>query len=202
MGLIDKAEKKIRKKVLHEVEGWVEDRLDDVTDAFDDIEDQLNKVTKLAQSSHRRLEWYKNGGVIKKLVEDGGDYILSEFKDKLTDEVIEGLADALDEALDVIEILAPDSYTLVFGAEVALIVQMEITVSMTIPNPMAKLTEIRHWADMPPKGRAEIIECIKDFGPESITIEAKVSGNGGAAEWSGESKYDKVDAYLAKHGVK
>ena len=153
MGLIDKAEKKIRKKVLSEVEDWFEDRIEDVTDTFDDIEGQLKKVTSLAESSHRRLEWYKHGGVIKKIVEDGGDYILAEFKEKITGEVLDGMADALDEAADVIEILAPDQFGLVFGCEVALIVQCEVTVSLDIPNPVARLTEVRAWADSPPQGQ-------------------------------------------------
>ena len=81
-------------------------------------------------------------------------------------------------------------------------IQCEITVSVTIPNPVARLTEIRKWADDPPKGRAQIIDCIKDFGPESLTVEGKVSGNGLAAAWDGEEKYDRIDAFLEKHGVK
>ena len=202
MGLIDKAEKKIRKKVLNEVEDWFEDRIDEVTDTFDDIEEEVKKIRDLANSSHRRLEWYKNGGVIKKIVEDGGNHILSEFKDKITEEMLEGMADALDDAADIIETLAPSRFTLIFGCEVALIIQCEITVSVTIPNPVARLTEIREWADNPPKGRAQIIDCIKDFGPESLGVEGKVSGNGLAAEWDGEEKYDRIDAFLEKHGVK
>ena len=199
MGLIDKAEKKIRKKVLAEVEDFVEDRFDDVTDAFEDL---ANKAMSRADRAHDRLNWFKDGGVIKKIVEQGGDYVLDEIKNKLTDEVVDGIADALDDAADVIETLAPSNFTLVFGAEVALVIQCEITVSVTIPNPVARLTEIRKWADKPPKGRAEIIECIKDFGPESLSIEAKVSGNGMSAGWDGEEKYDRIDAFLEKHGVR
>ena len=29
----------------------------------------------------------------------------------------------------------------------------------------------------------------------------KVSGNGLAAEWDGDDKYDRIDAFLKKHGV-
>ena len=111
------------------------------------------------------------------------------------------MADALDEAADVIEILAPDQFGLVFGCEVALIVQCEVTVSFDIPNPVARLTEIRAWADDPPKGRAQIIDCIKDFGPDGVSVEAKLSGNGFSATWNGDDKYDRIDAFLSKHGV-
>ena len=128
------------------------------------------------------------------LIEDAAEKIAREASEKSIEEV-------LDNAADVIEILAPDSFTLVFGIELALVVQGEVTVSFTFPNPTAKLTEIRKWADKPPKGRAKIIECIKDFGPESLGAEFKVSGNGIGAEWSGESKYDRIDAFLEKHGV-
>ena len=80
-------------------------------------------------------------------------------------------------------------------------IQGEVTVSCSFPNPVAKLTEIRKWAANPPQGRGQIIECIKDFGPESLGVEFKVSGNGMAAEWDGSDKYDRIDAFLKKHGV-
>ena len=80
-------------------------------------------------------------------------------------------------------------------------VQAEFTVSLDLPNPVSKLTEIRKWADDPPNGRGEIMECVEDFGPEGLTVEFKVSGNGLSATWDGEDKYDRLDSFLAKHGV-
>ena len=111
------------------------------------------------------------------------------------------IKEALDNAADVIEVMAPTRFTLIFGVELALVIQGEVTVSCSFPNPVAKLTEIRKWAANPPRGRAQIIECIKDFGPESLGVEFKVSGNGLAAEWDGDDKYDRIDAFLKKHGV-
>ena len=111
------------------------------------------------------------------------------------------IKEALDNAADVIEMMAPTKFTLIFGVELALVIQGEVTVSFSFPNPAAKLTEIRAWAKNPPKGRGQIIECIKDFGPESLGVEFKVSGNGLAAEWDGDDKYDRIDAFLKKHGV-
>ena len=97
--------------------------------------------------------------------------------------------------------MAPTRFTLIFGVELALVVQGEVTVAVSIPNPTAKLTEIRAWANNPPSGRAQIIECIRDFAPESLSVEAKVSGNGIAAEWDGDDKYNRIDAFLEKKGV-
>ena len=108
---------------------------------------------------------------------------------------------ALDNAANVIEVMAPTRFTLIFGVELALVIQAEVTVSCSFPNPVAKLTEIREWAANPPRGRGQIIECIKDFGPESLAVEFKVSGNGMAAEWDGDDKYDRIDAFLEKHGL-
>ena len=54
---------------------------------------------------------------------------------------------------------------------------------------------------MPTKGGAQIIACIKDFGPSSLSAEFKVSGNGISATWTGDDKYDRIDAFLKKHGV-
>ena len=107
----------------------------------------------------------------------------------------------LNAALDVIELLSPNTFSLILGFEGALVVQAEFTVSAEIVNPTSKLTEIRKWADVPPRGRAQIIACLKDFGPSGFAVEGKFSGNGFAAAWSGEDKYDKLDAFLAKRGV-
>ena len=41
--------------------------------------------------------------------------------------------------------------------------------------------------------------AAKEFGPQSFSaeIEAKISGNGwDSAVWSGDDKYDKLDAFL------
>ena len=111
------------------------------------------------------------------------------------------IKETLDNAADVIEIMSPTKFTLIFGIELALVVQGEVTVAFSFPNPIAKLTEIRKWANKPPRGRRQIIQCIKDFGPESLSAEFKVSGNGLAAEWNGEDKYDRIDAFLKKHSV-
>ena len=128
--------------------------------------------------------------------------LIEEAAFKLAQEASErSIKDVLENAADVIEITVPTRFTLIFGVELALVIQGEITVSFSFPNPVAKLTEIRKWADKPPKGRGQIIECIKDFGPESLGVEFKVSGNGLAAEWDGDDKYDRIDTFLAKHGV-
>ena len=65
------------------------------------------------------------------------------------------IKEALDNAADVIEVMAPTRFTLIFGVELALVIQGEITVSFSFPNPVAKLTEIRKWAANPPEGRAQ-----------------------------------------------
>ena len=120
--------------------------------------------------------------------------LIEEAARKLAQEASErSIKEALDNAADVIELMAPTRFTLIFGVELALVIQGEVTVSFSFPNPVAKLTEIRRWAANPPKGRAQIIACIKDFGPESLGVEFKVSGNGMAAEWDGDDKYDRID---------
>ena len=125
-----------------------------------------------------------------------------EAAEKASQEISsQGIKKSLETAADVIELVSPDKFGLILGIELALVVQGEVTIRVGFPNPVAKLTEIRKWAKHPPKGRSKIIECVKDFGPDSISVEAKVSGNGMDAEWSGDSKYDKLDKFLEKHGV-
>ena len=128
--------------------------------------------------------------------------LLEEAALKLAKEAsARSIKEALNNAADVIEVMAPTKFTLIFGIELALVVQGEVTVQFSFPDPVAKLTEVRQWAKKPPKGRSQIIACIKDFGPESLSVEFKVSGNGLAAEWDGDDKYDRIDTFLKKHGV-
>lgn len=192
----------------------------------DEIRGKINRTGNEVRSNiesagrHTRDEIEKIGSKVHDEMEDHAEQALTKVREgmedladdaeELVEDALEKLAkeasekaikEALDNALDVIETMAPSNFTLIFGVELALVVQGEITVSVCIPNPVAKLTELRKWADNPPSGRKQIIECIKDFGPEFLGVEAKVSGNGIAAEWDGEDKYDRIDAFLEKHGV-
>ena len=201
-----------------------------INPAADSAKRAVNSVADGAKSGVRRIG-QEAESTVKKVgheVEDGVKHVGREAEDELRKagrEIEEGLTEklpelvedvahemakeaskrsikeALDTAADVIEFMSPTKYTLIFGIELALVVQAEVTVSVVFPNPLAKLTEVRKWASKPPNGRAQIIECVKDFGPESLSAEFKVSGNGGAVEWDGEDKYDRIDAFLEKHGV-
>ena len=193
------------KKIAHNI-----GRLDgDIKRAFRDIESTGRKVESVGRDTGAALhrldqaddEFRKVWRKIEHLPDTIEDLVEDAIEEALQEAAQEAAKEVLENAANVIEVLAPDQFTLTFGIEVALVVQGEIGVSCTIPNPVAKLTEIRHWADSPPKGRAQIIKCIKDFGPESLSAEFKVSGNGLGATWNGDDKYDKIDAFLEKHGV-
>lgn len=151
------------------------------------------EVEKAAEKAVKDVE----KGVTEKLPE-----LIEEALAELAEDATKNAAKkALEIACDVIETTAPDTYTLTFGVELALIVQGEVTVSLELPNPVARLSKIRAWAEKPPSGRAQIIECVKDFAPQSLTVEGKISGNGGSATYSGEHIYDGLDAFLQKNGV-
>ena len=178
---------KIFDDAKRDMERWSEDALATVKN---EVIDEIEKTGKRVGSEIEE-------GLTEKLPQ-----IIEDTALKLAKAASAGsIKKALDNAADVIEVMAPSKFTLIFGVELALVVQGEVTVSFSFPNPAAKLTEIRAWADKPPKGRAQVIECIKDFGPESLAVEFKVSGNGLAAEWDGDDKYDRIDSFLKKHGV-
>ena len=192
---------KVIKPAVREAEGavWKARRAAyaKITETGRKIEDNLDKVEDQAESRLRKVGEEVEDGLTEKLpdlVEDAARAIAEEASER-------SIKEALDNAADVIEMMAPTRFTLIFGIELALVVQGEVGVSVTFPNPAAKLTEIRHWANDPPSGRAQIIECIKDFGPESLGAEFKISGNGLAVEWDGDQKYERLDAFLEKHGV-
>lgn len=171
------------KKLVYDGSVWARDK---VKETGREAEGNLRKVGKDIESDLTKK--------LPDMVADVGKELSRQASQRAIGEV-------LNNAADTIELLAPSKFTLIFGLELSLVVQGEVTVSVTFPNPVAKLTEVRKWAKHPPKGRSKIIECIKDFGPESIAAELKISGPGLHAEWDGDDKYDRVDSFLAKHGV-
>ena len=167
----------------------------------------------------KRVGHEAEGGLrsVESEIEDGVRNVGREVEEGLTEKLPELIEDAIEDAmkaaasgavqkglnaaLDVIELISPNVLGLTFGFEAALVVQAEFTVAISIVNPTSKLTEIRKWAANPPSGRSQIIACFKDFGPSGFGVEGKFSGNGFSAEWSGDDKYDKLDAFLAKRGL-
>lgn len=204
--------KKIVEPAARKCERWVYDVKDkckaSVRKVGGEVEKKLWEIKDQCKNSIRKV-----GSEVEDKVREVGQEIEDGITEKIPDLIEEGLKEiaeeasersikeVLDNAADVIEMMAPSEFTLIFGIELALVVQGEVTVCLTFPNPAAKLTEIRQWAKRPPKGRSQIIECIKDFGPDSLGAEFKISGNGISVEWDGEDKYDRVDAFLEKHGV-
>ena len=173
-----------------------------------EAEGGIKSVAHEAEGSLRRVEGEIEDGVrnVGREVEEGLTEKLPEMvedaiEDALKAAASEAVQQGLNAALDVIELGSPNTLGLTFGFEAALVLQAECTVRIVVVNPVSKLTEIRKWAANPPKGRSQIIACFKDFGPQSFEVAAKFSGNGPDATWSGEDKYDKLDAFLAKRGL-
>ena len=153
-----------------------------IRDVGDDVKKGLQKTGADCRNGVRVMGREVEDGLRKSAVEIEDAFVkelprlVEEATLKLAREAAgRGIKEALDNAADVIETMAPTRFTLTFGVEFALVVQGEITVQFSFPNPTAKLTEIRAWAKKPPKGRGQIIQCIKDFGPESLAVEFKVS---------------------------
>ena len=205
---VDKIIKPAVKRAENTINGLLNGAKNSINDSLNEAKNSIKWNLNKARNS---IKW--NLDKAKEDIQDTANEAKNDITKELP-ELVENVAhkiaseaakDAigkvLDVACDTIELFAPTRYTMTFGIELALVVQGEVTVTFTIPNPIAKLTEIRKWAKNPPKGRAQIIECIRDFGPESLTGEFKISGNGLTSEWDGDDKYDKIDAFLSKHGV-
>ena len=185
----------------------------------DQLRSSIRNTARDAEAGLKRGVHEAEGGLrsVESEIEDRARAVGREVEEGLTEKLPELVEDAIEDAmkaaasgavqkglnaaLDVIELVSPNTLGLTFGFEAALVVQAEFTVAITIVNPTSKLTEIRKWAANPPNGRSEIIGCFKDFGPTSFSVEGKFSGNGFSAEWAGEDKYDKLDAFLKKFGV-
>lgn len=196
-GVIDKVLKPAVREAERKADGLASGIERKAKQAANVAEDRIDDVRDKAVSEVRKAGHEVEDGLTEKLPD-----LIEDAAQKLAEEASErSIKEALDNAADVIETMAPTRFSLIFGIELALVVQGEVTVAVAFPNPAARLTEVRKWAKNPPEGRAQIMQCIKDFGPDSLAVEAKVSGNGIVAEWDGEEKYDRVDAFLAKHGV-
>ena len=191
--LARKAEKVLEREIMN-----ILDKAKDLANkAKGEVEELAKKAKREVEAAGKKAVREVEQGVTEKL-----PALMEAAAKKLAEEASkEAAKKALSLAIDIIEGTQPDTYTIIFGIELALVVQGEVTVSLELPNPVGRLSKIKAWAEKPPSGRAKIIECIADFGPESITAEAKVSGNGGAATWSGEKAYDALDSFLRKNGV-
>ena len=148
----------------------------------------------------------KVGREAEEEIKDLATSTLRDVKDELEDLAEDALSkitatiggEGLKIAVDMVELIAPDTLSLKLGIDVGV---LALGLSLTIPDPVARLNRIRHWADHPPHGRAKIIECISEFGPQSIGIAGTILGNGASAEWSGADKLAKLDRFLAKRGI-
>ena len=162
--------------------------------AFEKLGDQIKSAIR------------KVGREAEEEIKDVAQSTLREVKDEIEDLAEAALTkvtaaiggEGLDIAVDLIETTAPDSLTLKLGIDIGV---LALGVAITVPDPVARLDRIKHWANHPPKGRHKIILCIEDFGPESITIDGTILGNGASAGWSGPDKMAKLDRFLSKRGI-
>lgn len=198
--------KRIAVEVAGEVQEFTEEQLaknteNAVADVFGKIKEEVfNKIERelLALSDKVQTDIASaTNAAVRKFPE-----LVEQAAKKLAEEASkQSVKKALDLAIDIIEGTQPDTYTIIFGIELALVIQGEITVSLELSNPVGRISKIKEWVKKPPHGRSQIIQCVKDFGPESISAEFKISGNGGSSNWSGEKAYDSLDSFLKKNGV-
>ena len=184
----------------HGINSLANDAKKGINKVKNDAENEVKKVGREIEGTANKAK-NEIEGVANKAKEEIPELAEKALKEALQAATSDAVKRGLNTALDIIELCSPDTFSLFIGVELALVVQVEFKVQIDIPNPTSKLTEIRKWAKNAPKGRSQIIACVKDFGPESLTVEAGVSGNGGSATWSGATKYDKLDAFLKKQGV-
>ena len=205
---IKEAEKQAKRAVSKIVNPAIDAGKRSVNQIGDQVKSGVRSVGHEVESGVKRVAHEAEDGI-----RTAGREVEEGLTEKLPDLIEDAIEDAmkaaasgavqkgLNAALDVIELISPNVLGLTFGFEAALVVQAEFTVAIAIVNPTSKLTEIRKWAANPPSGRSQIIACFKDFGPSGFGVEGKFSGNGFSAEWSGDDKYDKLDAFLAKRGL-
>ena len=132
----------------------------------------------------------KVGREAEEEIKDLAQSTLRDVKDGIEDLAEEALAkvtaaiggQGLEIAVDLVEIIAPDTISLQFGIDIGV---LSLGVSITVPDPVTRIDRIKYWADHPPQGRRKIIECLSEFGPKSIGVAGTVLGNGPSAEWSG-----------------
>lgn len=188
------------RNVGREVERDLERKVPDlVSDQLPGLLDQ--ELPRLGSALESRMAVLVTEKVPELITEELPEAMQTELQRLATLAAEDSLRKVLDEAADTIELMSPSWFGFTFGGEFAFVAQIEFTVAVTIPNPVSKLTEIKTWKAKPPKGRAQIIDCIQDFGPSGFEVEFKVSGNGFKAGWDGDDKYDRLDQFLAKRGV-
>lgn len=191
--LLNKAQEEMKSKNdywIRNARHWIETYANRAKDkAQEEIDDKLSEARKEVVELSEQAE-----DVLTEKLPEVGEHLLQEARRG-------ALEKALNELCDGVEMFAPSHSSFTFGLALSFIAEAEIGCTVSIPNPMGRLTEIRKWAKNAPSGRAQIMDCIRDFGPDSLSAGFKVCGNGPDHTWNGDDKYDRIEAFLKKHGV-
>ena len=142
-----------------------------------EVEGGVKRVGREVEGGVKKVGHEVEGGVRKAghEIEEGITEKLPALAEEAVREVIqaataEAAKRAFDTAVDVVELFAPSSFGLKLGVELALVVQVEFEIAVEIPNPTARLTEIRQYAKHPPTGRSsdhrlrEDVRAVLDLG--------------------------------------
>lgn len=188
---VNSAKKTVEQTVsnaVSEAEKTVRNVKSEVIDEIDEIRDRsLKEIRNVA-------------GEVEDAVLDELPALIETGFHKLTEDVIrEALQRGLNTLADVVELFAPTQISMTFGLALSFVVEGEVSITITIPNPVAKLTEIREWQSKPPSGRDEILRCIQDFAPTSISAGFKIVGNGPDCEWDGDDKFERLNSFMGKY---
>ena len=192
-------------KIIHKIEHAATGGVDQVTHA---VGGGINSLKHEAEGGINSLKHEAEGGIgrLKHETEGGVNRLRHEATNAAMEAVnkaIEGIeaivsTKGFEIAVDVIELVEPDTYGLMLGIDVGV---FNFGLELELANPMAKLTEIRGYIQSPPHNRETIIACVQTLGPQSLTVTATVLGNGGKVAWSGDEKYAKLNSLLQRNGV-
>ena len=181
---------------------------------FSKIERALNDVGDNLKNELRKVGADCRNGVrvMGREVEDGLQKSANEIKDGITKELPalakEAVAEiiraagkkSLETALDIVDIVAPDSISLTFGPVV-----------IEVGDVFDKIETIRALAQNPPGRAQEITDAVISLAPASVHINLTV-GLGFVIQsdsaqvgidlgWSGDSVFEHLPALLEKCGV-
>ena len=129
-----------------------------------------HEVEHVANSAKHEIEGAAQSA--RHEVERAGNEVVETFQDRIPDLVKSALEEALkavasgalDKAVDIVQVAAPDQFDLKVGP-----------VSMSVGDVKYRIDTLQRWAHDPPTDKQHIREMIETLAPSSVSVEIAFS---------------------------
>ena len=155
------------KKAIHDVEGIANKAKHEVEGVANNAKHEVEGLANTAKHEIQKVEQEAKHGV-----ETAGHEVVKTFEERIPtlvedaiDQALKAVASgALNKAVDIIQIAAPDEFDLKVGP-----------VGLSIGDVKTRIDTLQRWATDPPTDKSHIREMIETLAPTSVSVEIAFS---------------------------